>query len=250
MVSVQDIKSNLTTLLDRIYAKAVHSHGDIDNNGAIGSSSNKIITTGTNGKLRASDAISKSQISDFPTSMAPTAHTHTTSEITNFPTSMTPTEHTHGYIQNDGKINTTNNANKNVVTDANGKVTIEDKVGIATIGKDGLMSSSYFTALAGLIDDFQNAQYKHLNEGIKLYKYGQVVCIHFDSWLANKPKDNTYYEIGITLEEKYRPVHVVYIPDAVAKAHIVIGNDGVIHMMMDPNAEGHFHCQASWITNG
>ena len=113
MVSVQDIKSNLTTLLDRIYAKAVHSHGDIDNNGAIGSSSNKIITTGTNGKLRASDAISKSQINDFPTS-------------------MTPTEHTHGYIQNDGKINTTNNANKNVVTDVNGKVTIEDKVGIAT----------------------------------------------------------------------------------------------------------------------
>lgn len=86
MVSVQDIKSNLTTLLDRIYAKAVHSHGDIDNNGAIGSSSNKIITTGTNGKLRASDAISKSQISDFPTSMTPTTHTHTTSEITNFPT--------------------------------------------------------------------------------------------------------------------------------------------------------------------
>ena len=37
----------------------------------------------------------KEEITDFPTSMTPTAHTHKKEEITDFPTSMTPTAHTH-----------------------------------------------------------------------------------------------------------------------------------------------------------
>ncbi len=36
--------------------------------------------------------------------------------------------HTHGNMTNDGKVGTSNNSNKNVVTDANGNITIEDKV--------------------------------------------------------------------------------------------------------------------------
>lgn len=86
MVSVQDIKNNLTTLLDGIYAKVSHSHGYLTNDGRLGSESGKIVTTCTDGKICAVDTINKSKISDFPTSMTPTAHTHTTSEITNFPT--------------------------------------------------------------------------------------------------------------------------------------------------------------------
>ena len=35
--------------------------------------------------------------------------------------------HTHGNLQNDGKVGTSNNASKNVVTDANGKITTEAK---------------------------------------------------------------------------------------------------------------------------
>ena len=37
----------------------------------------------------------KSEITDFPTAMAPTSHKHAKSEITDFPTSMTPSAHTH-----------------------------------------------------------------------------------------------------------------------------------------------------------
>ncbi len=37
----------------------------------------------------------KSEITDFPTSMPPTEHKHTKSDITDFPTSMTPTAHKH-----------------------------------------------------------------------------------------------------------------------------------------------------------
>lgn len=35
--------------------------------------------------------------------------------------------HTHGNLQSDGKVGTSNNASKNVVTDANGKITTEEK---------------------------------------------------------------------------------------------------------------------------
>ena len=37
----------------------------------------------------------KSEITDFPTTMTPSSHTHKKSEITDFPTTMTPSSHTH-----------------------------------------------------------------------------------------------------------------------------------------------------------
>ena len=76
-----------------------HTHGNVTNDGKIGTASGKIITTGTGGALQASDSITKSMISDFPSS-------------------MTPTSHTHGSISNTGTLNSdTNNVNKIVVTD-------------------------------------------------------------------------------------------------------------------------------------
>lgn len=39
----------------------------------------------------------------------------------------TPTSHTHGNLQNDGRVGTSNNTSKNVVTDENGKITTEAK---------------------------------------------------------------------------------------------------------------------------
>lgn len=42
---------------------------------------------------------SKSQITDFPSTMKPSAHTHTKEEISNFPTSMAPTAHDHSTSQ-------------------------------------------------------------------------------------------------------------------------------------------------------
>ena len=75
----------------------------MSNDGKIGTSSGKIITTGTGGALQASNSITKSQISDFPTS-------------------MTPTSHTHGNLTNDGKLGTT--ANKPVITGTGGAITV------------------------------------------------------------------------------------------------------------------------------
>lgn len=56
-----------------------------------------------------------------------TGHTHSYNNITDKPASFTPTAHTHGNLQNDGAVGTSDNANKNVVTDSNGKITTENK---------------------------------------------------------------------------------------------------------------------------
>lgn len=57
----------------------------------------------------------------------PTAHNHTVSNITDFPTSIPPSSHTHGNLQNNGQVGSTAQANKNVVTDSSGKITTENK---------------------------------------------------------------------------------------------------------------------------
>ena len=58
-----------------------HSHGAVSSDGKIGTASGKIVTTGTGGALQASNSITKSQISDFPTTMTPSSHNHTVSDI-------------------------------------------------------------------------------------------------------------------------------------------------------------------------
>lgn len=58
--------------------------------------------------------------------------------------------HTHGNIANDGKIGTSNNSNKNVVTDASGKITIENKPTIPSktsdLVNDGSDGSNIFVS--------------------------------------------------------------------------------------------------------
>ena len=85
-----------------VMTPASHTHGNLSNDGKVGTASGKIITTGTNGAIQASDSITKSQISDFPST-------------------MTPASHTHGDITNDGKVGST--ANKPLITGTNGKIT-------------------------------------------------------------------------------------------------------------------------------
>ena len=98
--TVKAVKTYISGLLTG-KADSSHTHGSISNDGKIGSSSGKIITTGANGVLQASDSITKSMISDFPSTMAPESHTH-------------------GDISNDGKIGST--ANKPIITTTGGKL--------------------------------------------------------------------------------------------------------------------------------
>lgn len=91
-----------------------HSHGNITNTGAIGSASGKPIITTTNGVLTTS-------------TFGTTSGTFVEGNDSRLSDARTPTTHSHGNLQNDGKVGTTNNTSKNVVTDSNGKITTEDK---------------------------------------------------------------------------------------------------------------------------
>ena len=94
------VKNNDSRLSDA-RTPSSHTHGNLSNDGKVGTASGKIITTGTGGAIQASDSITKSQISDFPST-------------------MTPSSHTHGDITNDGKIGST--ANKPIITGTGGKL--------------------------------------------------------------------------------------------------------------------------------
>jgi len=142
---------------DNTRASVSHVHGNLSADGKIGSSTGKIITTGTNGVLQAVDTITKSKISDFPTSMTPTSHTHGNISnagaigsasgkiimtgtdgaltavssiprgmIANFPSTMPPSSHTHGNISNDGEIGSA--SGKIIVTGTNGALQTTDTI--------------------------------------------------------------------------------------------------------------------------
>ena len=93
------------------YALKSHSHGNISNAGAIGSTANKPIITTTSGKLttgsfegtatniKMNGTQSVGSLNTFArgdhvhptdTSRAPASHTHTKANITDFPSTMTP----------------------------------------------------------------------------------------------------------------------------------------------------------------
>lgn len=79
------------------------------------------IRTCNNGTWSAWAALIKEGDSRLSDARTPKSHTHTKSEISDFPTSMTPTSHTHGNITNAGAIGST--ANLPVITTTSGKLT-------------------------------------------------------------------------------------------------------------------------------
>lgn len=133
-------------------ASSSHSHGDISNDGKLGTVSGKPVITGTGGKVTVGAFGSGSG------QFAEGNHTHsnyltehqslenyvltTDSRLSN---ARTPTSHTHGNLQNNGQVGSTAQANKNVVTDANGKITTEAKPTIPTKTSDLTNDSGFLT---------------------------------------------------------------------------------------------------------
>lgn len=89
------------------------------------------------------------------TTFAQASHTHTKSEITDFPTEMTPSSHTHGNIQNGGTLQTTDvgvaNGDKLVITDASGS----NKIARSSVAFDGTTENKALTP-KGTWKEFNN----------------------------------------------------------------------------------------------
>ena len=81
---------------------------------------NKAINTELSKKANTGHTHTVSDVTDFPT-LATVATSGSYNDLSNKPTTMTPTSHTHGNITNDGKIGS--NANKPLITTTGGTVT-------------------------------------------------------------------------------------------------------------------------------
>ena len=85
-------------------------------------------------------------------------HTHSANDL---PSTMAPSAHTHGNLQNDGRVGTSDNASKNVVTDGNGKITTEAKITMVDTVQDGNSNAvtsnavyDYVNSVIGDADDW------------------------------------------------------------------------------------------------
>ena len=117
--SISDVNTLQTTLNGK--ANTSHTHNDlyytkseVDN-----------MNLGGSGEVDLSNYIQKSSTSGL-------VKNDGTIDMTTYSTAS----HTHGNLQTNGVIGTSNNANKNVITDANGKITTENKPTIPTKTSD------------------------------------------------------------------------------------------------------------------
>ena len=119
------VKNNDSRLSDA-RTPTSHTHGNVSNDGKVGTTSGKPLITGTSGAITTGDFGTTSGTfaegnHNHDTAYADISHSHTKSEITDFPSEMTPSSHTHGDITNDGKLGST--ANKPLITTTGGKIT-------------------------------------------------------------------------------------------------------------------------------
>ena len=111
------------------YSTTSHTHGNITKDGKVGSTANKPLITTTGGAVTTGSfegtatniKMNGTQAVGSLNTFARGDHVHPTD------TSRAASDHTHGNLQNNGQVGSTAAANKNVVTDSNGKITTENK---------------------------------------------------------------------------------------------------------------------------
>ena len=92
-----------------------HTHGNVTNDGKVGTTAGKPLITGTNGAITAGS---------FGSSTSTSATEFVACNDSRLTNSRTPTSHTHGNLQNTGQIGSTAVANGIAVTDSSGKITV------------------------------------------------------------------------------------------------------------------------------
>lgn len=97
-------------------------------------------------------------------------------------TAFTPKSHTHGNLQNDGSVGTSNNASKNVVTDANGKITTEAKPTIPTASST-IPSADSTSGAIGSGTTWAKADHQHPKSSI----YAEATHNHTKSQITDFP---------------------------------------------------------------
>ena len=108
--------------------------------------------------------------------------------------------HTHGNLQNDGKVGTTNNANKNVVTDGDGKITTEPKPVVADAVEEGntnaVSSNAVYDYVGDVSKEIPVKNYQQFISLIARAEDGDVIVLDADYNFSKTPL--TYYPVSIS----------------------------------------------------
>lgn len=112
----QDISGKANTA-DLATVATSGSYNDLTNKPTIPSA----VTVDSSLSTTSTNPVQNKVVNSALSGKASISHTHTKSEISDFPSSMTPSSHTHGNITNDGKVGTT--ASLPLITTTGGAVT-------------------------------------------------------------------------------------------------------------------------------
>lgn len=167
------------------------SYNDLSGKPTLGTAAAKDVPSSGNASTSQVVMGNDSRLSDART---PTSHTHTKSQITDFPTSMTPTSHTHGNIQNGGTLQTNDIAiasgDKIIVTDSSDS----NKIARTSISFDGSTATQALTK-KGTWETFNNYSHptssgnKHIPSG---GSSGQILRWSADGTAAWGSDNNTW----------------------------------------------------------
>ena len=155
MSSLGDLYTHLKTLCEQWF----YNKSTID-----GYLNNKISKSSTVGLVKNDGSIDTksyvtssslpSKTSDLTNDGSDGSHPFIDSSDSRLTNARTPTSHSHGNLQNTGQVGSTVQANKNVVTDSNGRITTEDKPTIPTktsdLFNDGYDGDSAFATQSGV----------------------------------------------------------------------------------------------------
>ena len=160
------VKNNDSRLTDA-RTPTSHAHGNLTNDGKVGSTANYFIYTTTSGAITSKQKIGNITTSGAIGSTSGKPIITTTSGVLtagSFGTSSgtfaegnhthsgyASSTHTHGNLQSNGQLGSTAQANKNVVTDSNGKITTENKPTIPT-AVSNLTNDSDFTTINDVLE--------------------------------------------------------------------------------------------------
>lgn len=95
---------------------------------------------------------------------------------------------------------------------------------------------------------------RQLHITVMLYKWGQIAMIQFNGWDSTGYTGvrDDYVQTVFEIPSGFKPFRTVYIRDVATPQHIVIGNDGRVHIKIESSVISGtaFSGQASWIIGG
>lgn len=216
----------------------------LDNKVNVGDIKDNLTSTDTNKPLSAKQG---KELKSLVDAKANSNHTHSQyltehQSLANYVTNSdsrlsdarTPTSHSHGDLQNDGRVGTSNNASKNVVTDSSGRITTENKYSHPSSHPASMITGLADVATSGSYSDLFNKPSTALTQIQSFTDSGMTVTVYANDFLVhvvvtgdatNMPSEDSYKIATHQINSGYRPpFNYVIAPATTAAVNSATGS--------------------------